>query len=968
VLIISTIIKTAALLSYVVLALLTIRSNAGRRLRTIFFVYLFGMIYWQFASLMVNLSRTSAQALFWYNIIASGTGLYSVLYYPFARAFVGKKHRTLLTYVAYGCSLAMVLIGVTGIGYTGVRMGRAGIYVPEFGDFVIIPGLVGYLFWALGILVLVREARSATSDFQRNRVMYPLIGAALAAAGSLSNFTPLQDYPIDISANLIHAVLIGYAVIRYRVLDIRAFLTRSLSYSLVTGVLVGLYIGLIFASERLLQHFFGYDSGFSGLLAVFVLALSFLPLRDKLQVRVDRVFFRTRYDYQRVLQSFSRAATSILNPEELQDLILDTIRDSLRVRTAFIMLYDDEQGAYVVARSRGFEPGELEGTELKENDRLAVWLRRQGSPLLKDELSVAPDLGYLSRDRHDVFAEESSCAVIPILVKDRLLGILGLGPRLSGGVYSEEDLRFITTLTNQAGTAIDNAMVYQEIERRLSQQTLLLILSETFRRSTDVDAVSNALLRVLSSFLYTERCGLVYFEWRGTGRTYGSDDVTRALAVALSDIEDELRRHVEGSMRRGARGFVRGGEVVHMLPDLPSAQRSVLREMVLVPLELDEILGLLLIPNRINGRRVGQREAELLQTVRSILSQGFMLQRTIQNLVDVKNYNENILNSMNDMGDTLVIVGLDRKIHSANEALCRLLGYEREELLGASVDLIVPPEENPFVASRMVAMTGERSISNYEMHYVARDGNRIPILFSGSLMRSQDRRAQSVVGIARDITEHKRAEEVRKNLVLIKEIHHRIKNNLQAISSLLYLQSGYVEDRRTKEMFKESQNRVRSMALIHEKLYRSDNAAGVSFSDYVRDLTKSLLRSYGVSTGAVTVTVDTNDITLGMDTAVPCGLIINELVSNSLKHAFPEGPGGEITIAMTRERRDGGAPRFRLTVADSGPGFPEEIDFRRTESLGLRLVCTLTNDLDGSIDLVPAAGTKFEITFPDKAD
>jgi two-component sensor histidine kinase len=169
-------------------------------------------------------------------------------------------------------------------------------------------------------------------------------------------------------------------------------------------------------------------------------------------------------------------------------------------------------------------------------------------------------------------------------------------------------------------------------------------------------------------------------------------------------------------------------------------------------------------------------------------------------------------------------------------------------------------------------------------------------------------------------------------------------------------------------MFKESQNRVRSMALIHEKLYRSDNAAGVSFSDYVRDLTKSLLRSYGVSTGAVTVTVDTNDITLGMDTAVPCGLIINELVSNSLKHAFPDGPGGEITIAMTRERRDGGAPRFRLTVADSGPGFPEEIDFRRTESLGLRLVCTLTNDLDGSIDLVPAAGTKFEITFPDKAD
>ncbi len=967
-LIISTVIKTAALLSYVVLALLTIRSNAGRRLRTIFFVYLFGMIYWQFASLMVNLSRTAEQALFWYNIIASGTGLYSVLYYPFARAFVGKKHGNPLTYVAYACSLAMILIGVTGIGYTGVRMGRAGIYVPEFGDFVIIPGLVGYLFWAVGILVLLREVRSATSDFQRNRVMYPLIGAALAAAGSLSNFTPLQDYPIDISTNLIHAILIGYAVIRYRVLDIRAFLTRSLSYSLVTGVLVGLYIGLIFVSERALQYYFGYDSGFSGLLAVFVLALSFLPLRDKLQVQVDRVFFRTRYDYQRVLQSFSRAATSILNPQDLQDLILDTIRDSLRVRTAFIMFYDEERGSYVVARSSGFQPGELEGTELKESDRLVVWLRRHGSPLLQDELSAAPDLGYLARGRHDVFAGEASCAVIPILVKDRLLGILGLGRRLSGGVYSEEDLRFITTLTNQAGTAIDNAMVYQEIERRLSQQTLLLILSETFRRSTDVDAVSNALLRVLSSFLYTDRCGLVYFEWRGSGRTYGSDVATRSLAGALSGIEEDLRRHVEGSMRRGSDGIVRGSEVVPLLPDLSSAQREIVGEMVLVPLELDELLGFLLIPNRINGRRVGQREAELLKTVRSILSQGFMLQRTIQNLVDVKNYNENILNSMNDMGDTLVIVGLDRRIHSANQALCELLGYEQDELLGASIDLFVPPEESPFVASRMERMTGDGSISNYEMHYLARDGSRIPVLFSGSLMRSQDPRAQGVVGIARDITEHKRAEEVRKNLVLIKEIHHRIKNNLQAISSLLYLQSGYVQDRRTKEMFKESQNRVRSMALIHEKLYRSDNAAGVSFADYVRDLTKSLLRSYGVSTGVVRVRVDTSDITLGMDTAVPCGLIINELVSNSLKHAFSDGSGGEIAVSMARERQDRDTSRFRLTVSDNGPGFPDNVDFRRTESLGLRLVCTLTNDLDGSIDLVSGDGTRFEIVFPDKAE
>jgi len=244
------------------------------------------------------------------------------------------------------------------------------------------------------------------------------------------------------------------------------------------------------------------------------------------------------------------------------------------------------------------------------------------------------------------------------------------------------------------------------------------------------------------------------------------------------------------------------------------------------------------------------------------------------------------------------------------------------------------------------------------------------MLFSGSVMAGEDGETPEIVGIARDITERIKAEEMAKNLLLIKEIHHRIKNNLQVISSLLYLQSGYVQDEKTREMFKESQNRVRSMALLHEKLYQAGRPAGIDFSGYVHDLTRNLFMSYGVSSGAVDLLIDISGITLGMDTAVPCGLIINELVSNALKHAFPDTPFGQVHIEMQRaEPTHVGVSEpeagnwYRLIVRDNGKGIPEGLDFRNTESLGLKLVCTLTDQLNGSIDLERDRGTRFTIVF-----
>ena len=195
--------------------------------------------------------------------------------------------------------------------------------------------------------------------------------------------------------------------------------------------------------------------------------------------------------------------------------------------------------------------------------------------------------------------------------------------------------------------------------------------------------------------------------------------------------------------------------------------------------------------------------------------------------------------------------------------------------------------------------------------------------------------------------------------VLLKEIHHRVKNNLQIISSLLNLQADYLKDNQAIEIFKVSQNRIESMALIHEKLYQSKDLAKINFADYIQELATSLFCSYEVNLNAITLKMNIEDVILGIDSAIPCGLIINELIVNSLKHAFPEGKQGEISIDFCSKN----ASEFELVVSDTGIGLPKDLNLQNTKSLGLQLVNALTNQLEGNIKIMKNSGLKIIINF-----
>jgi PAS domain S-box-containing protein len=221
------------------------------------------------------------------------------------------------------------------------------------------------------------------------------------------------------------------------------------------------------------------------------------------------------------------------------------------------------------------------------------------------------------------------------------------------------------------------------------------------------------------------------------------------------------------------------------------------------------------------------------------------------------------------------------------------------------------------------------------------------------------------VGTFTDIDDQKRTQEqlllsLQEKEVLLKEIHHRVKNNMQIISSLLNLQSEYIQDQQYLEFFKVSQNRIESMALIHEKLYQSKDLARIDFAEYIQDLVDSLFGSYKFDSSIITLKLNLKQIFLDVEPAIPCGLIINELVLNCFNHAFPAGHSGEISIEFYLDNEN----TYMLIVSDNGIGFPPNFDFRNTSSLGLQLVNALTNQLGGTIELNTSSVTEFKITFP----
>jgi PAS domain S-box-containing protein len=318
--------------------------------------------------------------------------------------------------------------------------------------------------------------------------------------------------------------------------------------------------------------------------------------------------------------------------------------------------------------------------------------------------------------------------------------------------------------------------------------------------------------------------------------------------------------------------------------------------------------------------------------------------------------------------DAIISVDSDQRIVLFNQGAEKIFGYTRDEILGQPLNKLLPERfleaHRHHISDFSESPVTARAMGERREIFGLRKGN-LEFPAEASISKARVSNGWLFTVILRDITARKIADEsirasLREKEVLLKEIHHRVKNNLQVVSSLLGLQSRTVADSATRKMFQESQNRVHSMALIHESLYKSENLSEIDFPKYIEQLAAHLFRSYGADPVRVKISAMIDDLRLPIDTAVPCGLIINELVSNSLKYAFPEGRSGEIRIAMREEENR----CIRLKVSDNGIGLPAGVDFTSTKSLGLRLVHTLADQLGATIKTGSATGAFIALTFP----
>ena len=396
----------------------------------------------------------------------------------------------------------------------------------------------------------------------------------------------------------------------------------------------------------------------------------------------------------------------------------------------------------------------------------------------------------------------------------------------------------------------------------------------------------------------------------------------------------------------------------------------------------------------LNGRRKDGRDFPIEISL-SILEteEGRLTSSTIRDITNRKRLEARYRNLVEGIPAVTFLAALDEGDNElyVSPQIEHLLGFSQKEWLEDPVLWYTQlhPEDRDRWHLEFANTCASAAPFKSVYRFIARNGRVVWVQGEAKVVRDVTGRPLFLQGVAFDITERKNAEEalrdahdhldslvqqrtselattnqelegaLKEKESLLKEIHHRVKNNLQVISSLLNLQSASIKDPQTLQAIRESQNRVKSMALIHERLYKSRDLARIDMGAYVRDLIADLFRSYGIGTSQITLQLVIVDAWLSLDAAIPCGLILTELVSNCLKHAFPNHSAGEISVSLN----SAGSGAWVLVVQDNGVGLPAGLDPFQTESLGLQLVSTLADQLGGSVKIDSEIGARFEVQF-----
>jgi PAS domain S-box-containing protein len=515
----------------------------------------------------------------------------------------------------------------------------------------------------------------------------------------------------------------------------------------------------------------------------------------------------------------------------------------------------------------------------------------------------------------------------------------------------------------------ERAAFERELRRRLAMETLVAQVSAKFMgtRVEEVDDAIRDTLRRMGEAGYGERTYVVQY----SAATDTLESYYEWCAPSI-DPQTEDQRTLSAQQFPWWMAHLRSNRTIHVpsVADLPSdaaAEKAALsaqgtRSALVVPFwfagQLRGYLGLHAVSA---AQSWNDDDIRLLRLTGEIIASALHRKQTEY---AVRRSELQYRTLIETSPDAIVLLDGGFAIRMVNPRGVAMAGVQNaSDLIGKRAYQLIAERDHGLITGLRSDLRHKRIVKDVHLHLVRGDGGEFPAEVSAAYTGLGGKEAAGIIVIVRDVTQRNEAEaQIRQSLqekeVLLKEVHHRVKNNMQVISSLLSLQGEQITDPAALTSFRDSQNRVRSMALVHEKLYRSESLASIDFSEYVADLMASLKRSYIMSD--IDLRVEADDLRLGVDMAIPCGLIINELVSNALKHAFKGRKGGMVDVRINRN----GKGKTMIRVQDDGNGLPSDFDHRQSNSLGMQLVSMLTEQLGGSLEVNGAVGTCFTITFP----
>lgn len=611
----------------------------------------------------------------------------------------------------------------------------------------------------------------------------------------------------------------------------------------------------------------------------------------------------------------SDSAHSARSLDELYGLIHEIITELMPAKNNFyIALFDEDSG--MVRFPYFVDEYEKNPGHQKLGKGLTEYVFRTGEPLL-----ASPEVVKKLEERGEIVLigpPSIDWLGVPLKVEGRTIGVLVVQSYTEGLRYSEEEKNILLFVSEQVAMAIYRKQAEDALQE-----------SEELYRSV-VENSQNGI------FIVDDRYRLIY----ANEEMAKISKYTRKEIIG-SDFKDFLD---EESTRLVTDRYIRRqrGEKVP-----PRYEFNIIRK---------------------DGEK---RRVEINSTVIKNSAGRMQSVAQILDITERKKMEERLRESEKRYKDLVEKAGIailidDRagNMKYVNRTFSDIFGYSAEEAYALlNISIVHPDDRDRVMEFHKRRIGGNKIPKRYEFKGIRKDGTEVFCEVDVVVLKE----GGNIIGTRSyiwDVTERKEIEEeikisLKEKEVLLQEIHHRVKNNLQIISSLLNLQSRHVRDKEDLEMFQESRARVRSMALVHEKLYRSKNFADVDFKEYIRSLSRLLFQIYGTDPNSIKLEIDIGDVLLDINTAIPCGLLVNELISNSLKYSFPDGRKGNIHILLHPEKNH----KFKLIVSDDGVGLPEDFDINKTESLGLQLVSMLTDQLRGSIKIDRNNGTAFEITF-----